>query len=74
MGTAEAEVGTGSAARVDERGYGSCQDRKPNMDFVDLDGVLGNRYHQFGNLGDGELDSGCGVELEGGDSHRMFFC
>jgi len=40
------------------------------MDAVDLDGVLGYGYHQLGDLGDGQLDSCCGLELEGGNSYR----
>ena len=40
------------------------------MDFVDLDGLLGDGYYQSGDVGDGELDFVGGLELEGGDSDR----
>jgi hypothetical protein len=42
------------------------------MDALDLDGVLGYGYYQFGYLGDGQLDSCCGVELERGNSYCEF--
>ena len=42
------------------------------MDAVDLDGVLGYGYHQLGDLGDGQLDFGCGIDMERRHSYRMF--
>lgn len=51
MAIAQAEVGSRSRARLDQRGYGPREARKPDLDDMDVDGILGDGYHQPGHLG-----------------------